>query len=101
ELGNGSQSDRVEGCVFTDISGNGLELGGVDLVAPNATQLTKDNRILNNRLYDLPIEYHGGVAIITGYAVSSTIAHNQIDHTAYSAVSMGWGGWPDKIMKPP
>ncbi|MBI0385667.1 fibronectin type III domain-containing protein, partial [Streptomyces albiflaviniger] len=50
--------------------------------------------------YALPREYHGGVAILNGYTRDNTIAHNQIDHVAYSAISMGWGGWPDKIRKP-
>ena len=46
ELGDGSQADTVEGCVFTDISANGLELGGVDLPEGNAAQVTRDNQIL-------------------------------------------------------
>jgi hypothetical protein len=24
------------------------------------------------------------------------VSHNQIDHTPYTAISQGWGGWPDK-----
>jgi hypothetical protein len=34
QLGDGSQNDTVQGDVFTDISGNGLELGGVDTPEP-------------------------------------------------------------------
>jgi Fibronectin type III domain/Right handed beta helix region len=100
ELGNGTEAALVKGCIFTDISGNGVELGGVDLVEPSQGQVTKDNRVQDNHLYDLPVEYHGGVAILTGYAQTTIVSNNQIDHTAYSGISMGWGGWPDKIMKP-
>ncbi|MET8243981.1 hypothetical protein ABZV31_05820 [Streptomyces sp. NPDC005202] len=25
---------------------------------------------------------------------------SQIDHVGYSAISLGWGGWPDKIGDP-
>jgi hypothetical protein len=44
-LGDGSQGDTVQGSVFTDISGNGLELGGVDNPEPTAAvQDTKGSR---------------------------------------------------------
>ena len=97
DLGNGSQGNVVQGSVFTDISGNALEIGGVDITDPKPGEVTKDNRIENNHIYDLPMEFHGGVAIINGYTQNNVVAHNQIDHTAYAAISMGWGGWPDKI----
>jgi hypothetical protein len=98
DLGDGTRRATVQGSVFTDISGNGLELGGVDnpLPATDADKTT-GNRILDNHLYALPVEYHGGVAIDVGYTEHTTISHNQIDHTAYTAISLGWGGWPDKI----
>ncbi|MEU5597713.1 fibronectin type III domain-containing protein [Streptomyces sp. NPDC020298] len=95
DLGTGSEDSSVSGSVFTDISGNGLEIGGVDGRTPaSGVQVT------NNHLYGLPREYHGGVAILNGYTQHDTIAHNQIDHVGYSAVSLGWGGWPDKIGDP-
>ncbi len=99
-LGDGSQSDKVQGNVFTDISGNGLVIGNVDIVNPTSGQVTKSNQVLDNHLYDLPVEFHGGVGIDVGYAQNSTIEHNQIDHTAYSGISIGWGGWPNKIQQP-
>ncbi|MFL4907789.1 right-handed parallel beta-helix repeat-containing protein [Streptomyces sp. MMS24-I2-30] len=95
DLGTGSTDATVRGNVFTDISGNGLEIGGVDGGTP-ASGVT----VTDNHLYALPREYHGGVAVLNGYTRHTTIAHNQIDHVGYSAVSMGWGGWPDKIGDP-
>ena len=92
-LGNGSQGDTIAGSVFTDISGNGIELGGVNLPEATGADQTMRDSILDNHLYDLPVEYHGGVAILVGYVANSTISHNQIDHVSYSAISMGWGGW--------
>jgi len=97
DLGDGSQSATVRRSVFTDISGNGLELGGVDIADPTPAQATSGIQVLDNHLYDLPVEYHGGVAILDGWTESTAIQHNQIDHTAYTAISMGWGGWLDKI----
>jgi hypothetical protein len=101
ELGDGTQDAVVKGDVFTDISGNGVEIGGVDLPQPtNDADVTRRVQVVDNHLYALPREYHGGVAILNGYSQQNSISHNQIDHVAYSAISMGWGGWPDKIGKP-
>ncbi|MFI6560041.1 fibronectin type III domain-containing protein [Streptomyces sp. NPDC050534] len=95
ELGTGTKDASVRGSIFTDISGNGLEIGGVDGRTPAfGVQVT------DNHLYGLPREFHGGVAVLNGYTQDDTIAHNQIDHVGYSAISMGWGGWPDKIGDP-
>jgi hypothetical protein len=97
DLGDGAQNDLVEGCVFTDISGNGLELGGVDKPLAPEAERTRDNRIRNNHIFNIGAEFRGGIGIVTGYAQRTRIEHNQIDHTPYAAISMGWGGWPDKI----
>lgn len=98
DLGDGSQNDLVKGSVFTDISGNGLEIGGVDIPEPQTqAEHTSGVQVLDNHLYSLPVEFHGGVGIDVGYAEHTMISHNQLDHTAYTAISLGWGGWPDKI----
>ncbi len=99
-LDDGSQNDTVQGSVFTDVSGNGIELGGVDMPQAVGPDQTVSNSIIDNHLYGLPVEYHGGVAILVGYAAGTLISHNQIDHTPYTAISIGWGGWPDKVGQP-
>jgi hypothetical protein len=96
-LGDGAQNDVIEGCIFADISGNGVELGGVDAPLAPAPEFTANNRIENNLFRNVGMEYRGGIPIVVGYARSSVIAHNQIDHIPYASISMGWGGWPDKI----
>ncbi|GHI42228.1 fibronectin type III domain-containing protein [Streptomyces violascens] len=95
ELGAGTSDSSVKSSVFTDVSGNGLEIGGVDGEAT-----VSGVEVTNNHLYALPREFHGGVGILNGYTQHDTIAHNQLDHLGYSAISMGWGGWPDKIGSP-
>ncbi|MGW2865385.1 fibronectin type III domain-containing protein [Streptomyces sp. NPDC001205] len=95
ELGAGTADSTVRTSVFTDISGNGLEIGGVDGQTP-----ASGIEVSDNHLYALPREFHGGVGILDGYTQHTTIAHNQLDHLGYSAISLGWGGWPDKIGSP-
>ena len=96
-LGDGSQYDVVQGCLFADISGNGLDLGGVDQPLAPIAAFTSGNRILDNLFRDVGAEYRGGIPIVVGYARDTMIAHNEIDHIPYAAISLGWGGWPDKI----
>ncbi|HEY1650211.1 MAG TPA: right-handed parallel beta-helix repeat-containing protein [Terracidiphilus sp.] len=97
DLGEGAQSCVVEGSVFTDISGNGVELASVDKpLAPDA-EFASDNRIENNLFEDVGAEYRGGIGIVIGYARKTLVSHNQLDHIPYAGISIGWGGWPDKI----
>lgn len=98
-LGDGAQNDVVEGCIFTDISGNGLQLGGVDTPLAPIAEFTANNQIENNLFRNVGAEYRGGIPIVVGYARNTLIAHNQIDHIPYAAISMGWGGWPDKVQQ--
>lgn len=99
-IADGAHNNLVEGCVFSDISGNGLELAGV--AAPEAADpaFAVGNKVENNLFRNVGAEFHGGIPIVVGYARFSHIAHNQIDHVPYAGISMGWGGWPDKIGLP-
>lgn len=96
-LGDGAQNDTVRGCIFTDVSGDGVQLGGVDVPLAPIAEFTSDNRVEENLFRNVGAEFRGGIPIVVGYARNTVIAHNQIDHIPYAAISMGWGGWPDKI----
>lgn len=99
-LTGGAHRDVIEGCVFTDISGNGLELAGVDKPMAPDVEFAIKNRIEDNLFRNVGAEFHGGIPIVVGYARFTHIAHNQIDHVPYAGISIGWGGWPDKIALP-
>ncbi len=99
-LGNGSQNDVVQGNVVTDISGNGIQIGNVDLPDATGADQTVGNQITDNHIFDLPVEFHAGIGLDIGYSKNTLVSHNQIDHTSYSGLSNGWGGWLDKIQRP-
>ena len=102
QLGDGTQHANLTGSIVTDTSGNGIEIGTVDKgQSTDPGDVTRDVTVADNHLYDLAREFHGGVAIVNGYSQHDLITHNQINHVPYSAISMGWGGWPDKIGDPP
>ncbi|HEV3311079.1 MAG TPA: fibronectin type III domain-containing protein [Chloroflexota bacterium] len=97
QLDNGTHNVTVSGSVFTDISGNGIEVGNVDMPEAKPPLQTSGVSIDDNHLYGLPVEYLGGEPIFVGYASHTTITHNQIDHVPYGGISLDWGGWLDKI----
>jgi hypothetical protein len=100
-LGDGSQHDTVQGNVITDTSGNGMEIGNVDLPRATGSAQTSGNTITDNYVFDTPVEYLGGIGIDSGYTAGDTVSHNQIEGTPYTAISQGWGGWPDKEKEAP
>jgi len=100
DLGNGSANNLVKGNVFTDISGNGIELGAVDKPLATGADRTSANTIADNHVFSAAVEYKGGVGILVGYSERTLITHNQIDTLTYTAISIGWGGWPDKKGEP-
>ena len=100
-LGDGSQNDVVKGDVVTDVSGNGIELGNVDMPTATGASQTSGNSVTDNHVFDVPAEFRGGVGIDSGYTAHDSVSHNQIDHTPYTAISQGWGGWPDKEKEAP
>ena len=99
-LGNGAQNCLVQGNVVTDTSGSAIELGNDDMRNATGADQTLGNTIADNHVFDAPVEYRAGIGIDVGYAATSSIVHNQIDHTPYTGISIGWGGWPDKQGQP-
>jgi hypothetical protein len=100
-LGDGSQGDLVQGDIVTDTSGSGIQIGNVDKPTATGADQTSGNTVADNHVFGTSVEFHGGIGIDSGYTAHDAISHNQIDHTPYTAISMGWGGWPDKEKEAP
>ena len=99
DLEYGSQDNVVAGCRFFDLSGTAIQVGDVlkdDHHPEDPELILKNNRILNNYIHDVCVEYKGGVGIFVGYTEGTVIAHNEICRLPYSGISIGWGwGWND------
>lgn len=92
-LDGGGVSNLAEGNVFTDISGNGINVGtgypGTDDWQP--AQYEDGTVLANNYLFDIANEYVGGVGIWAGWVKNTSIRHNEITGISYSGISLGWG----------
>lgn len=96
----GLRDFTVEGCVFRDIAGNGLQLGKF-MDGAEETHLPYNPaddrevcarlRVANNVINDCANEDWGCLGIAAGYIRESAIEHNDLSDLPYSGISLGWG----------
>ena len=100
DAGRGLRDFAVEGCVFLDIAGNGLQLGkfmegGEETHLPynpaDDREVCARLRIANNLIHDCANEDWGCLGIAAGYIRESVIEHNDLGDLPYSGISLGWG----------
>jgi hypothetical protein len=100
DVQSGTHDDLIEGCVFRDLGGNGIQIGkfadpGMEThVAYNpgdADEICTRETIANNLVTDCGTEDWGCVGIIAGYVRQIAIQHNEISHLPYTGISLGWG----------
>ncbi len=106
----GSTENRVQNCVFKDISAGGVLVGGVSITEAhplkpgdtienhiaNKTEhderlIVKNNTITNNYFNGIGTEYKGSIGIVAGYTDGTVITNNTVRNVAYSGISVGWG----------
>jgi len=97
---SGTHNDSVQGCVFTDIGGNAIQVGyfgDKDFEAhkaynPADNRLVCQNEVIkNNYIKSISTEDWGCIGVNVGFASDITIAHNEIADVNYAAISVGWG----------
>jgi hypothetical protein len=95
DLADGTQGSTIKGSIIRDTSGGGISVAEVDdYYQTEASLMTSGNTIADNTIAHVGVDYHEAVGIWAGYTRTLTIAHNDIGHTPYSGISLGWGwGW--------
>ena len=100
DLQSGTHDDVIEGCVFRDLGGSGIQLGkfsdpGVEThVAYNPSderEICAREKISNNLVTDCGAEDWGCVGICAGYVRDVAIEHNEVHELPYTGISVGWG----------
>ncbi|MBD0734886.1 ricin-type beta-trefoil lectin domain protein [Streptomyces sp. CBMA29] len=93
-VGLGASSVTVSGSTFTDDSGAGIVVGGVqpDAHHPSNTAMTnQDITIQNNRISDVAKDYKDMAGILSTYVTHAVISHNEVSNLAYDGIDIGWG----------
>ncbi|MBW1811411.1 MAG: carbohydrate-binding protein, partial [Deltaproteobacteria bacterium] len=90
-MDSGCKRNRVEGCVFRDISASAITLGDIDQPNPDTRLLTSGIEVLNNHISGIGREYLDSPGILMGYTEGNRIEHNEIFDLPYTGISLGWG----------
>jgi hypothetical protein len=100
DIQSATHDGSIEGCLFRDIGGNGIQLGKfsdtnvethVPYVPSDGRDICENERIANNLITDCANEDWGCVGIGIGYARGVKIEHNEVSNCSYTGVSVGWG----------
>lgn len=89
---HGSKNNTIIGNRFEDISGNGIQVWGLEGIT-NADEWVSGYRVTNNYITQIGVEYEGAVGIIGTVVSDILIDHNEITNLPYSGISVGysWG----------
>ena len=82
-------SNRVVGCHMHDLGGGGVKIYGAPANAPR-NHYSGNNRITDNNIHDIGEVFKPAIGVIVCHSFGNVIAHNDIHHTHYSGVSVGW-----------
>ena len=98
---SGTHDDMIVGNVVTDVAGSGISVGKFTAdeaaeyhVAYNPTdknEICTRETIKNNLVTKVTTEFFGGIGIVAGYPAYIDIEHNEVSHTNYSGISVGYG----------
>jgi hypothetical protein len=86
ELSKSSSYNVVSGNVFTDISDGGILIG---VVPPDETGTNRGNRISDNWIHRVGVEYRAASGIWDTATQHTTIAHNQVNDVPYTGILSG------------
>ncbi|WP_281337044.1 L-rhamnose mutarotase [Flavobacterium eburneipallidum] len=109
DLHKGTNNNKVQGNLFKDIGGNGINLGvfseeafeaHLPLQVKDDREVCSNELVADNMITDVANEDWGCLGIAAGFVKNLTIEHNEISDVAYSGISMGWG-WThtENVMK--
>ncbi|HEX7326439.1 MAG TPA: hypothetical protein VF292_13975 [Rhodanobacteraceae bacterium] len=91
-LADGTQHSTVARSTVTDTAGGGIYVGDVDDYFQNDPALmTLGDKITDDRITHVGQDYSDTVGVWAGYTRGLVIAHNDVGHTPYSGMSIGWG----------
>jgi parallel beta-helix repeat protein len=89
ELGIGCQQNKIIGNKMYDLGAGGIRVG-----EKNSDEAFSwpcgQNLMTDNHIHDIGLVNAPGVGIFVLASGQNEIAHNEVDHTYYTAISVGW-----------
>ena len=92
DLADGTKNSTITGSYIHDTSGGGVSVGEVDdYYLTDTHRMTTGDTVSQNWISDVSQDYSDAVGIWAGYTRTLAVSHNDIGHTPYSGMSLGWG----------
>ncbi|MBC8011615.1 MAG: right-handed parallel beta-helix repeat-containing protein, partial [Burkholderiales bacterium] len=99
EYGPGCRDCSATQNTFQHLGGGGLKVGGAELDGAPADR-TGHIVVTDNRIHHVGRVFHQSCGLLLTHAFDSAIAHNEIAHTCYTGVSVGWSwGYRETITR--
>ena len=89
ELGRGCQRDKIVGCQMSDLGAGGVRIGEPGQRADPFEQ-NHSHAVTDNHIHHVGVVYPPAVGVFILQSGTNVVAHNEIDHLFYTAVSVGW-----------
>jgi len=96
-FGTGSTRATVTGSEFTDTSCAGVSIGRADNPDAPRADRTSETVLTDNWVHAVAVEYQGCPGIAIAYAQHVTVDHNEVNDLPYSGITIGWGGWRERL----
>ena len=89
DFGKGCQGARITRCEMFDLGAGGVRLGEVTRPS-TAFEESHSHRVEDNQIRHAGLVYFPAVGVFISHSGTNRVAHNDIHHLFYSAVSAGW-----------
>ena len=104
-VGLGADTISVVGCVFAQIAGGAIVVGGIQakahhpggdvalsaLTAAQTRMIDQNITIKDNLVHDIGIDYRDFAGIMFTYTQSVVVSHNEVYNLPYSGINSGYG----------
>jgi hypothetical protein len=103
-VGLGANGVNVTGCVFSQIAGGGIVVGGIRAWAhhpcgdkvcastdPGSRLINQNITITDNLVHDIGIDYRDFAGVMFTYTQNALVSHNELYNLPYSGINSGFG----------
>ena len=105
KVGLGADTINVVGCVFAQIAGGAIVVGGIQakahhpggdvalsaLTAAQTRMIDQNITIKDNLIHDVGIDYRDFAALMFTYTQNVEVSHNEVYNFPYSGINSGYG----------
>jgi len=105
KVGLGADTINVVGCVFTQIAGGAIVIGGIQakahhpggdvalsaLTASQTRMIDQNITVKDNLVHDVGIDYRDFAGLMLTYTQNVLLSHNEVYNLPYSGINSGYG----------